>query len=75
LSYSQQLYEHIHNVRKDFYFKLALHLCEQAGTIFAVSEAGARLRATDLNLKAMFCGMLCKHTLDASFGEFLSILA
>jgi putative transposase len=60
-----RLYEHIHNVRKDFHFKLAHHLCEQAGTIFA----------EDLNLKAMSCGMLCKHTLDAGFGEFLSILA
>ena len=32
------------------------------------------LFAEDLNLKAMSKGMLCKHTLDAGFGQFLSIL-
>ena len=30
--------------------------------------------AEDLNLKAMSKGMLCKHTLDAGFGQFLTIL-
>ena len=30
--------------------------------------------AEDLNLKAMSRGMLCKHTLDADFGQFLNIL-
>lgn len=30
--------------------------------------------AEDLNLKAMSRGMLRKHTLDAAFGQFLSIL-
>ncbi|BAY43454.1 ISSoc12, transposase [Scytonema sp. HK-05] len=30
--------------------------------------------AEDLNLKAMSRGMLCKHTLDAAFGQFLNIL-
>lgn len=28
----------------------------------------------DLNLKAISKGMLCKHTLDAGFGQFLNIL-
>ena len=69
-----RLYEHIHDTRKDFHFKLAHKLCDQAGMIFAVSEAGARLRATDLNFKAWAKGMFSKHTLDAGFGEFLSIL-
>ena len=58
------LYEHISNTRKDFHFKTAHHLCNQAGMIFA----------EDLNLKAMSRGMLCKHTLDAGFGQFLNIL-
>jgi putative transposase len=31
--------------------------------------------AEDLNLKAMSRGMLCKHTLDAGFGQFLNILS
>jgi len=59
-----RLHEHISNTRKDFHFKTAHHLCNQAGMIFA----------EDLNLKAMSRGMLCKHTLDAGFGKFLNIL-
>lgn len=30
--------------------------------------------AEDLNLKALAAGMLCKHTLDAGWGQFLQIL-
>lgn len=59
-----KLHEHIHNTRKNFHFQLAHLLCDQAEMIFA----------EDLNLKAMSRGMLCKHTLDAGFGQFLSIL-
>ena len=59
------LHEHVSNARKDWHFKAAHHLCNVAGMIFA----------EDLNLKAMSKGMLCKHTLDAAFGQFLSILA
>lgn len=57
-------HQHISDSRKDFHFKTAHHLCNQAGMIFA----------EDLNVKAMSRGMLCKHTLDAGFGQFLSIL-
>ena len=57
-------HETISNSRKDFHFKVAHHLCNQASTIFA----------EDLNLKAMSAGMLCKHSLDAGFGQFLNIL-
>ena len=65
LQYSvAQLHEHISNTRKDFHFKLAHHLCNSAGTIFAY----------DLNLLALSRGMLCKHTLDAGWGQFLNIL-
>lgn len=59
------LHEHISNSRKDWHFKLSHHLANQAGMIFA----------EDLNLKAMSKGMLCKHTLDAGFGQFLNILS
>lgn len=59
-----RLHEHISNTRKDFHFKLAHRLCDSAGMIFV----------EDLNLKAMSKGMLCKHTLDAGWGQFLSIL-
>ena len=52
--------------RKDYHFKTAHHVCsdKEVGMIFA----------EDLNLKAMSRGMLCKHTLDAAFGQFLNIL-
>lgn len=59
-----KLYEKISNTRKDFFYKLSHQLCDEAGMIFA----------EDLNLKAMSRGMLCKHTLDAAWGEFLNIL-
>lgn len=60
-----RLHQRISNTRKDYHFKAANHLCDDAGMIFA----------EDLNLKAMSKGMLCKHTLDAGFGQFLGILS
>lgn len=60
-----RLHERIHDTRKNFHYKIAHHLCEGVGMLFA----------EDLNLKAMSRGMLCKHTLDAGFGGFLEILA
>ena len=59
-----KLHEHIFNTRKDFHYKVANQLCDEAGMIFA----------EDLNLKAMSKGILCKHILDAGFGQFLNIL-
>lgn len=59
-----KLHEYISNCRKDYHFKVATHLCNQAGMIFA----------EDLNLKALAAGMLRKHTLDAGWGQFLQIL-
>ncbi|MDB9313692.1 transposase [Spirulina sp. CS-785/01] len=59
------LYEKIHNCRKDFFFKTAHHLCDQAGMIFA----------EDLNLKALGRSALRKACLDASWGSFLNILS
>jgi putative transposase len=60
-----RLHQRIHDTRKDYHFKVAHHLCDGAGMIFA----------EDLNLRAMSKGMLCKHTLDAGFGQFLNILS
>ncbi len=59
-----RLHEHIHDARSYFHFKLAHQLCDQAGMIFA----------EDLNFKAWAKGLFSKHTLDAGFGNFLSIL-
>lgn len=69
-----RFHEHISNTRKDFHLKTAHHLCNCSKMIFAVSEAVASLRASDLSWKAMSKGMLCQHTLDAGFGQFLNIL-
>ena len=57
--------EQIQGTRKDFHFKLAHHLCDQAGMIFA----------EQLNLKGMAKGMLGKYTLDAGWGQFLELLS
>jgi putative transposase len=59
------VHEQIHDTRKDFHFKLAHHLCDQAGMIFA----------EQLNLKGMAKGMLGKHSLDAGWGQFLQLLS
>ncbi|NEQ73789.1 MAG: transposase [Okeania sp. SIO2C9] len=59
-----RLHETIANTRKDFHFKLAHHLCDQAGMIFV----------EDLNFQAWAKGMWGKHTLDAGFGQFVTIL-
>ncbi|NEO56973.1 MAG: transposase [Okeania sp. SIO3B5] len=60
-----RLHQKISDTRKDFHFKLAHHLCDQAGMIFV----------EDLDLRIWAKGMLGKHTLDAGFGQFFSILA
>jgi len=60
-----RLHQRINDTRKDYHFKTAHQLCNTAGMIFV----------EDLNLKAMSKGMLCKHTLDAGFGQFLGILS
>ena len=58
------LHHHIANTRKDFHLKTAHSLCDQAQTIFAEN-----LNAVGLNR-----GMLRKDCVDASFGQFLSLL-
>ncbi|AOX03837.1 transposase [Moorena producens PAL-8-15-08-1] len=59
------LHQKISDTRKDFHFKLAHHLCDQAGMIFV----------EDLDFRTWAKGMLSKHTLDAGFGQFFNILA
>ena len=60
-----RLHQKISDTRKDFHFKLAHHLCDQAGMIFV----------EDLDFRTWAKGMLSKHTLDAGFGQFFNILA
>ena len=65
-------HQHISDSRKDFHFKTAHHLCKQ--DFGEAQSSTGMIFAEDLNVKAMSRGMLCKHTLDAGFGQFLSIL-
>jgi len=59
-----RLHHHIANTRKDFHLKTAHSLCDQAQTIFA----------ENLNTVGLNRGMLRKDCVDASFGQFLSLL-
>ena len=57
-------HEKLSRSRKDFQFKLAHQLCDRAQSIYA----------ENLNLQGLAKGMLGKHCLDATWGQFLSIL-
>jgi putative transposase len=59
-----RLHQKITDTRKDWHFKLAHHLCNQAQSIFL----------EDIDFRSWGRGMLRKHCLDASFGQFVSIL-
>ena len=58
------LHEAIANRRKDFHFKLAHQLCNQAGMIFV----------EDINFKSWSKGLFCKQSLDMGLGQFFEIL-
>ncbi len=58
-----RLHQRISDTRKDWHFKLAHHLCDQAQSIFI----------EDIDFRSWGRGMLSKHCLDAAFGEFLTI--
>ncbi|MDY6781703.1 MAG: transposase [Cyanobacteriota bacterium] len=57
-----RVHEQIAASRLDWQFKLAHHLCDQAGTIFV----------EDMDFRIMAKGMLGKHTLDAGLGQFVN---
>lgn len=59
-----RLHHHVANTRIDFHLKTAHSLCDQAQTIFT----------EDLNTVGLNRGMLRKDCVDASFGQFLSLL-
>ncbi len=59
-----RLHQRVSDTRKDWHFKLAHKLCDGAGMIFV----------EDIDFRVWAKGMLSKHTLDASFGQFVSIL-
>ena len=57
-----RVHQRIADIRKDWHFKLAHHLCDSAGMIFV----------EDLDFRIMAKGMLGKHTLDAGLGQFVN---
>jgi putative transposase len=57
-------HNHIAFKRTDYQFKLAHKLCDMASTIFV----------EDCDFRIMAKGMLGKHTIDASFGQFRTTL-
>jgi len=59
-----RMHNRIANRRKDFHFKTAHKLCDQAQTIFA----------ENLNVKGLTRGMLRRDCVDAAFGQFLSLV-
>ncbi|MCC3406600.1 MAG: transposase [Microcoleus sp. PH2017_10_PVI_O_A] len=59
-----KLHEYIANSRKDWHWKLAHQICQDAGMIFV----------EDLNLVGLSKAMLGKHCLDAGWGQFFTIL-
>ncbi len=59
-----RLHQRVSDTRKDWHFKLAHHLCDQAQSIFL----------EDINFISWAKGMLGKHTLDAAFGQFFAVL-
>ena len=59
-----RLHHQIDNTRKDFHFKQAHALCDAGDMVFM----------EDLDYRTMAKGMLGKHTLDAGFGQFRTIV-
>lgn len=60
----EKRHNHIAFKRKDYQYKLAHKLCDMADTIFI----------EDIDFRIMAKGFLGKHTIDAGFGQFRSIL-
>jgi putative transposase len=56
--------QRISDTRKDWHFKLAHKLCDDAGMIFV----------EDIDFRVWAKGLFGKHTLDAGFGQFINIL-
>ena len=57
-------HQRLADTRKDWHYKLAHHLCDDAGMIFV----------EDINFVSWQRGMLSKYSTDAGFGQFVSIL-
>ena len=59
-----RLHQRICDTRKDWHFKLAHRLCRDTGMLFV----------EDIDFRSWQRGMLSKHSADAGFGQFVTIL-
>ena len=59
-----RIHQRISDTRKDWHFKLAHRLCRDTGMLFV----------EDINFHSWQRGMLSKHSADAGFGQFVTIL-
>lgn len=59
-----RLHQRISDTRKDWHFKLAHRLCRDTGMLFV----------EDIDFRSWQRGMLSKHSADAGFGQFVTIL-
>ena len=59
-----RLHQRISDTRRDWHFKLAHHLCRDVGMLFV----------EDIDFRSWQRGMLSKHSADAGFGQFVTIL-
>jgi putative transposase len=60
-----RLHQRVTDTRKDWQFKLAHEIVKDAGMVFV----------EDIDFRVWAKGMFGKHTLDAGFGQFISILS
>jgi putative transposase len=60
-----RLHQRVTDTRKDWQFKLAHEIVKDAGMVFV----------EDIDFRVWAKGMFCQHTLDAGFGQFISILS
>lgn len=59
-----RVHQRVTDTRKDWQFKLAHEIVKDAGMVFV----------EDIDFRVWAKGIFCKHTLDAGFGKFVSIL-
>ena len=57
-----KFYEQVANIRRDWLFKLAHYVCDQADNIFV----------ENINFKSWSKGMFCKQSLDSGIGGFIN---
>jgi putative transposase len=60
-----RLHQRVTDTRKDWQFKLAHEIVKDVGMVFV----------EDIDFRVVAQGRFCQHTLDAGFGQFISIIS